>query len=92
MYKPCRCFTEVPHNLGPAVQMCALARHHETLVLQGIGLPLEEAMKFWRAEFGPKCAGEVSRRPPSFCCRCPCAPPTLSTCTAHVIGAQEFSY
>jgi hypothetical protein len=26
---------------------------------QGIGLPLEEAMKFWRSEFGPKCAGEV---------------------------------
>ena len=29
-------------------------------MLQGVGLPLEEAMKFWRAEFGPKCAGEVS--------------------------------
>ena len=27
--------------------------------MQGIGLPLEEAMKFWRAEFGPKCAGEA---------------------------------
>ena len=27
--------------------------------MQGIGLPLEEAMKFWRAEFGPKSAGEA---------------------------------
>ena len=30
-----------------------------TACMQGIGLPLEEAMKFWRAEFGPKCAGEA---------------------------------
>ena len=28
------------------------------LCAQGIGLPLEEAMKFWRAEFGPKVSGE----------------------------------
>lgn len=27
--------------------------------MQGVGLPLEEAMKFWRAEFGPKCMGEA---------------------------------
>ncbi len=25
---------------------------------QGIGLPLEEALKFWRAEFAPKTTGE----------------------------------
>jgi DNA primase large subunit len=28
------------------------------LCAQGIGLPMEEAMKFWRAEFGPKISGE----------------------------------
>lgn len=26
---------------------------------QGIGLPLEEAMKFWRIEFAPKCPGDA---------------------------------
>ena len=27
--------------------------------LQGIGLPLEEAMRFWRAEFAPKTSGDA---------------------------------
>jgi DNA primase large subunit len=28
------------------------------LFLKGAGLPLEEALRFWRAHFGPKCGGE----------------------------------
>lgn len=45
----------------PLSRPARVSLHLGIAVLQGIGLPLEEAMKFWRAEFGPKCAGEVSR-------------------------------
>ena len=27
-------------------------------LLQGLGLPLEEAMRFWREGFAPRCAGD----------------------------------
>ena len=29
------------------------------LFLKGIGLPLEQALAFWRQEFSPKCTGEA---------------------------------
>jgi DNA primase large subunit len=48
--------------------LCSLSKSRRTLPdpslvrlfwWQGIGLPLEEAMKFWRTEFAPKHPGEA---------------------------------
>lgn len=33
---------------------CHTAASSQSIFSQGIGLPLEESLKFWRTEFGPK--------------------------------------